>query len=135
MLKKAFWVFLICFALTSCEKAPNLNPNNETGWTVLHGVYVQTESGHDVLVFEPQGGEDMYIFMTYAEECDAPTDLQTGDKLAIKTVITQETAGIHSAEVFKWEKYGNSPISVDKEVLTKIESLSQKLPITDAAIS
>ena len=51
-------------SLAGCnnESIPNLNPNNETGWTVLHGIYVKTELGHDVFLYDPQNGEDMYIF-------------------------------------------------------------------------
>ena len=90
MWKKIIMALFLSVALTAChfdsqtaEKIPNLNPNNETGWTVLNGIYVKTESGHDVLVSEPENGEEMYIFMTFTEECDAPNNLQTGDKIAI----------------------------------------------------
>ena len=139
MWKKIFCVLLISVSLTAChfepqttEKIPNLNPNNETGWTVLHGIYVKTESGHDVFTFETRNGEQEYIFMTFAEDCEAPDALQTGDKIAIKIVIMQESNGIDTTQVFEWEKYGASPVFVDSEVLSEIEKLSQELPTPDA---
>ena len=122
-------------SLAGCnnESIPNLNPNNETGWTVLHGIYVKTELGHDVFLYDPQNGEDMYIFMTYAEECSVPNNLQTGDKMAIKIVVVEEASGVDTTQVFEWTKYGDSSVSVDSEVLSKIETLSQSLTNADTA--
>lgn len=138
MWKKILMVLLLSVTLTAChfntqtaEKIPDLNPNNETGWTVLHGIYVKTESAHDVLVYEPENGEEMYIFMTFTEECEAPNNLQTGDKMAIKIVIVEEASGVDTTQVFEWEQYGDSTVSVDSEVLSKIENLSQKLANAD----
>ena len=52
MWKKMIMILLLAFALTACrfdsqsaEMIPDLNPDNETGWMVLHGVYVKTELG------------------------------------------------------------------------------------------
>ena len=116
-------------SLVGCnnKRIPNLNPNNETGWTVLHGTYVKTKFGHDVLVVEPENSEEMYIFMTFTEECDVPKNLQTGDQMAIKIVIVEKTAGVDTTQVFALARYGDAPEPVDSEVLSKIENLSQKL--------
>ncbi len=139
MWKKIIAVLLLFFALTGChfnspspDQIPNLNPSNETGWTVLHGTYVKTELGHDVLVYEPENNEEMYIFMTFAEECEAPSNLQTGDQLAIKIVIIQEIAGVDTTEVFALAPYGDSPVSIDSDVLSKIDKLSQQFSHSSA---
>ena len=131
----AFVLVLVCvvsFFGCNNKTIPNLNPNNETGWTVLHGIYVKTELGHDVLVVEPENSEEMYIFMTFTEECDVPNNLQTGDKLAIKIVIIYNTDGVNTTQVFELAQYGDSPVPVDSEVLSEIEALSQKLANADA---
>ena len=138
MWKKIIMALFLSITLTAChfdsqtaEKIPHLNPNNETGWTVLQGIYVKTELGHDVLVFEPESSEEMYIFMTFTEECDVPYNLQTGEKIAIKTVIVQENSGVDTTQVFEWEKYGDYPVPIAPDVLIKIEDLSQKLANAD----
>ena len=126
---------LVCVVgLVGCnnKSIPNLNPNNETGWTVLHGIYVKTELGHDVLVVEPENSEEMYIFMTFTEECDVPNNLQNGDKIAIKIVVVEKTDSVNTTQVFELAQYGDSPESVDSEVLSEIETLSQKLANADA---
>ena len=131
----AFVLALVCvvsFFGCNNKTIPNLNPNNETGWTVLHGIYVKTELGHDVLVVEPENSEEMYIFMTFTEECDVPNDLQTGDKIAIKIVVVEKTDGVNTTQVFELAQYGDSPVPVDSEVLSEIEALSQKLANADA---
>ena len=120
-------VCVVSFFGCNIKTIPNLNPNNETGWTVLHGIYVKTELGHDVLVVEPENSEEMYIFMTFIEECDVPNNLQNGDKIAIKIVIVEETAGVSTTQVYEVTKDGESPVSVDSEILSKIEIQSQKL--------
>ena len=125
-------VCVVSFLGCNNKTIPNLNPNNETGWTVLHGIYIKTELGHDVLVVEPENSEEMYIFMTFTEECDVPNNLQTGDKLAIKIVIIENTDGVDTTQVFELAQYGDSPESVDSEVLSEIEALSQKLANADA---
>ena len=125
---------LVCVVgLVGCnnKSIPNLNPNNETGWTVLHGIYVKTELGHDVLV-KPENSEEMYIFMTFTEECDVPNNLQNGDKIAIKIVIVEKTDGVDTTQVFELAQYGDSPVPIDSEVLSEIEALSQKLANADA---
>jgi len=125
-------VCVVSFFGCNNNTIPNLNPNNETGWTVLHGIYVKTELGHDVLVAEPENSEEMYIFMTFTKECDVPNNLQTGDKLAIKIVIIENTDGVDTTQVFTLAQYGDSPVPVDSEVLSEIEALSQKLANADA---
>ena len=128
-------VCVVSFFGCNNKTIPNLNPNNETGWTVRHGIYVKTELGHDVLVVETENSEEMYIFMTFTEECDVPNNLQTGDKLAIKIVIIYNTDGVNTTQVFELAQYGDSPESVDSEVLSEIEALSQKLANADATKS
>ena len=137
MWKKIFCFLLLSIFLTAChfepqttEKIPNLNPHNETGWTVLHGIYVKTESGYDVFTFETRNNENEYIFMTFAEGCDTPSTLQTGDEIAIKIVLLQEINGVNTTQVFEWAEYGDSPVSVDSEVISEIERLSQQLTQT-----
>ena len=130
MWKKILVVLLLSVALTACHF--KLTSTNETGWTVLRGIYVKTETGDDVLTFETRDGETLHIFMTFAEGCDAPNSLQTGDKIEIKIVFLQGINGVNTTQVFEWEKYGDSPVFVDSEVLSEIEKLSQKLPTPDA---
>ena len=127
--------FVCVLGLVGCynQYIPDLNPNNETGWTVLHGIYVKTELGHDVLVVEPENSEKMYLFMTFTEECDAPKALQTGDKMEIKIVIVEKNAGVDTTQVFAWAQYGDSPVPVDTEVLSDIEILSQTLASADTS--
>lgn len=128
MWRKIVIFLLLSVILTAChfvEEVPKLNYNNETGWTVLHGIYAKTKLGHDVLIYEQESGEEMYIFMTFAEECDVPSNLKTGNKIAIKIVLLQEISGIDTTEVFEWEQYDDSLVSVDPDILSKLEKLSQ----------
>ena len=129
MWKKILAILCLSVVLTACHVKSNLT--NETGWTVLQGIYVKAETGHDVFTFKTQNGENEYIFMTFAEGCDAPIALQTGDKIEIKIVVVRETNGVNTTQVLEWAKLGDAPVSVDSDVLTKIESLSQKLSNVD----
>ena len=129
MWKKILVILFLSVALTACRVT--LTSTNETGWTVLQGIYVKTETGHDVFTFKTQNGENEYIFMTFAEGCDAPNALQTGDKIEIKIVVVQETNGVNTTQVLEWAKYGDVPVSVDSDVLSKIDDLSQKLSNAD----
>ena len=70
--------------------------------------------------------------MTFTEECDVPNNLQTGDKIAIKIVVVEKASGVDTTQVFELAQYGDSPVSVDSEVLSEIEALSQKLANADA---
>lgn len=92
MWRKIVIFLLLSVILTAChfvEEVPKLNYNNETGWTVLHGIYAKTKLGHDVLIYE------------------------------------QEISGIDTTEVFEWEQYDDSLVSVDPDILSKLEKLSQ----------
>ena len=61
---------------------------------------------------------------------DTPSTLQTGDEIAIKIVLLQEINGVNTTQVFEWAEYGDSPVSVDSEVISEIERLSQQLTQT-----
>ena len=69
--------------------------------------------------------------MTFAEGCDAPKSLQTGDKIDIKIVFLKGINGVNTTQVFEWEKVEDSPVFVDSEVLSEIEKLSQQLRNAD----
>ncbi|HIV17019.1 MAG TPA: hypothetical protein IAB17_03405 [Candidatus Alectryocaccobium stercorigallinarum] len=107
---------LFIFVLAGCE---------ETGYSEHEGVFIKTDSGHNVLLQEDTDDEYRYVFLEERDEAEGAFDeLDTGDRIRIKVVKINEEDGVMNTEVFECEKISDgSKEDIDSSDMEKITEL------------
>ena len=100
---------------------------DETGYTTLRGIYVESALGDDVIVLDADHTAEYVFLNDKSQDMKLFDGLDTGDQIEIKLVLVEEMDGVSWTDVFACRKVGTSSQALEETHLEAINSMAQSM--------